>query len=405
MKKKTMTVLLMSSAFMLLSATSKLFAAEAGSIAEQFGIKVALDGAVVMQGTPKANSTKNNNNKGLNDAIYATSVKLTKEFENNGKIVAKFKVGRGEGLDQSLQTYAEVNSDSEHTIDPKNDAFAKISEMSYQQSFLGNKLTANVGKLSFGSYFTNNKYAEEFITGTFSGDKVIDKAPSRLALRLNYAALDKLDISYACFTNTNLDYFDTKGVNILQATYKPSKEDNYRAYVWLNNKEDYFSPKNMNKKSEIYGVGISADKEINKEIGIFGRFSYKDPSVGKDLQRGKDDNGKDADTVSTAHPLSMAWNVGAQVKGSSWSRANDVVGFAIGQIYGSSDYRKHKVKVDKNKDYKDDAEVQMELYYKFVVNERIALVPTAQYLVSPKGGNDVTGDNIFVYGIRTQFTF
>ncbi|MCA6069772.1 MAG: carbohydrate porin [Endomicrobium sp.] len=405
MKKKMMTVLMVS-AFVLLSATSKLFAAEAGSITEQFGIKTVLDGAVVMQGTPKANSTKENNNS-LNDAIYTTSVKLTKEFENNGKIIAKFKVGRGRGLDRSLQTYAQVNSDSDHTIDSANDVFAKINELSYEQSFLGNKLTANVGKLNFKSYFTNNKYAKEFITGTFSGDKVIDKAPPRLALRLNYAALDELDISCAYFTNTNLDYFDIKGVGILQAIYKPSQKDNYKVYAWLNNKEDYSSSKNINEKSGIYGVGISADKEINKEIGIFGRFSYKDPSVGTGLRLVSED----ADTVlSTVHPLSMAWNIGSQMKGSSWSRANDVVGFAIGQIYGSSDYRKHKVKVmtkidEENKDYKDDAEIQIELYYKFVVNERITLIPTAQYLASPKGGNDVTDDNIFVYGIRTQFTF
>ncbi|MCA6071511.1 MAG: carbohydrate porin [Endomicrobium sp.] len=407
MKKKMMKILLMISVFMLLSATSKLFAAEAGSVAEQFGIKVTWGGAVVMQGTPKANSTKKNNNNGSNDATYASSLNITKEFENNGKIVAKFKVGRGRGLNQSLQTYAQVNSDSDHTIDPaNNDVFAKISELSYQQSFLGNKLTANVGKLNFKSYFTDNKYAKEFITGAFSGDKVIDKAPPRIALRLNYAALDKLDISYACFTNTNLDYFNAKGVNILQAAYKPSKKDNYKVYAWLNNKEDYSSFENNNKKSGTYGVGISADKEINKEIGIFGRFSYRDPSVGTDMR-------VSADTV---HPLSMSWNIGAQMKGSSWSRTNDVAGFAIGQIYGSSYYRKHKKKVmikeiDENgnkvteKDYKDGAEIQMELYYKFVVSEHIALIPTAQYLVSPKGGNVATDDNVFVYGIRTQFTF
>ena len=380
MKKKMMTVLSMVGVFALLSVTSKLLATEAGSVAEQFGIKTEWDGTVTMQGTPKANGT----NDGSNDAIYATSVKLTKEFENNRKIVAKFKIGRGSGLDQSLQAYAQVNSDSDDTINPQtNDAFAKIAELSYQQSFLDTKLTANIGKLSFGSYFADNKYADDFVTDNFSGDKIINNTPGRLALRLHYMALDKLDISYACFTNTNLDCFDIKGVNILQVTYKPSQKDSYKVYAWLDNKEDYLSFENIYEKSGNYGVGISLDKEMTEKIGMFGKFAYKDTSVG-------------------------SLSIGAQAKGSLWSRANDVVGFAIGQIYCPSDYKKYENKTTikiGTRDHQGGVETQIELYYKFVVTKHIALIPTVQYLVNPKGGNVATDGDIFVYGIRTQFTF
>jgi hypothetical protein len=32
-------------------------------------------------------------------------------------------------------------------------------------------------------------------------------------------------------------------------------------------------------KSGTYGFGISADQEVYKNVGVFGRVSFKDPSV------------------------------------------------------------------------------------------------------------------------------
>ncbi|MDR2251545.1 MAG: carbohydrate porin, partial [Endomicrobium sp.] len=60
--------------------------------------------------------------------------------------------------------------------------------------------------------------------------------------------------------------------------------------------------------------------------------------------------------------------------------------------------------------YKDGAETQFEVYYKFTINNYIALTPAFQYFANPRGGNVLTGTsnadkNVLVYGIRTAFSF
>jgi carbohydrate-selective porin OprB len=64
---------------------------------------------------------------------------------------------------------------------------------------------------------------------------------------------------------------------------------------------------------------------------------------------------------------------------------------------------------------KSDSETQIELYYKFAVNENIALTPVLQYVSKPLGGvipdygtgtqEFVTFDSAFTFGIRTQISF
>ena len=88
------------------------------------------------------------------------------------------------------------------------------------------------------------------------------------------------------------------------------------------------------------------------------------------------------------------------------------MGVAVGQIYGSSDAKGVIIDYNSNSGtYKDGAETQFEIYYKFTINNYIALTPAFQYFVNPRGGNVLTtatsnaDKNVFVYGIRTAFSF
>jgi carbohydrate-selective porin OprB len=387
MNKKTV-VIFTASAFMLAGIVSRSFAAD--SAADQLGLKVNCGGTFVMQSTPKANNGTNN---GLSAASYEFDLKVIKEFEHNGKIKLRFKGGRGLGLDKAVRTYGGINASADPTLDGEITR-AKISELFYQQSFFNDKLTVDFGKLNFWEFFARNNYAEDgdsqFITAAFSADLVIDSVPQRTALRLNYALCEKLDVDYAYFT-TEVDNIDKAGINILQATYKPSQNGNYRAYVWGNNSTHYAF--NNREKSGSCGFGISADQAINEDFGVFVRFGYKNPSVGT----------YNSETLKDFKlPASLMWNAGVQMKGIKWARVNDTAGFAIGQIYGSSDAKGY---ISPN--YKDGAETQMELYYKFTVNNYIALTPSIQYFANPKGGNIPVKakDDVFVYGLRTMFSF
>jgi hypothetical protein len=395
-KKKTITTLVLASTFMLLSGTSKVSAVD--SLAEQLGIQVIGGGTIVMQGTPRIikeiavldkKSTKHS-------ATYSLSLKLIKEFENNGKILIRFKAGRGLGLDskegggENLFTYAQLNSNVDPTLNDKGNTLIKISELFYQQSFIDNKLTVNFGKLDSGP-FAENKYAKDktsqFITGIFTTDKTLNAMPQNLALRLNYAILDVLDIAYA-YSVKDINHIGNGGFNIIQATYKPFENGNYRAYIWTDNK-NHHSYKNKQKSSGTYGLGISLDQKINKIFAVFCRFGYKNPSVGiKNASSGFE------------LPLSMTWSIGTEIKETKSSNDQNVFGFAIGQIYGSSNLKKYGS--SNLKKYKSTPETAIELYYKIKLNNHIAITPSVQYILNPKGGN-LPSNNILIYGIRTQF--
>ncbi|MDR3274926.1 MAG: carbohydrate porin [Endomicrobium sp.] len=387
-----MTVLI--AALVIASITRVVFAAD--SLADQLGLKFSGGGTFILAGTPKLNVTQNDNN-GENNASYSLDLSITKEFENNGRITARFKGGAGKGIARELITYATVNADADETITPEGYVHTKLTQLFYQQSFLDNKFTINFGKLSLGSYFAKNQYAgggtSQFITKSFAADELIEKTGQAIAIRLNYAVTDKLDVDYAYFA-TRLNHFDAKGINILQATYKPCEKGNCRVYVWTSN-NDRYSFKDLKDKSGTYGAGLSADQEINEKIGAFGRFGYKNPSDGISSVAISSTNYE-----NIKQTVSLSWSIGVQLKDFCSVRTNDVIGFALGRMYGSDECRKCA------NNYKNKAETQLELYYKLVLNEYIAVTPAVQYFVNPLGGNGNTnGDNIIIYGIRTRFDF
>ncbi|MDR3195330.1 MAG: carbohydrate porin [Endomicrobium sp.] len=388
--RKLATKILASALVIALLAPLKLIAQPVATpvdAAQALNIKVSGASAFVFQGTSKDNVW--NPDDGSNTVVYVFDLRLKKSFENNGKVVVRFKGGRGHGLSQTVRTYANVNAVSDSTFNGELE-LAKVTELYYQQSCLNDKLTVSFGKLDFTSYFTGNRYSKDkntqFITSIFSGDKIIEAPPERVALNLRYALCDKFDLSYA-YSATRTEHVDADGLNAVQLTYKPSKKSNYKAYLWENNGGSY-SCKNINKQSGNYGFGISADHEVNKIVGVFGRFSCKDSSVTTLNKAG------DREIKPT-----LSWDLGLQVEGSAWSRKSDATGFAIGQMYGSSEFRNF----DAN--YKNGAETEFELYYRIGVNRHLGITPAIQYFINPRGGNAPLSTNVFIAGIRTRFDF
>jgi hypothetical protein len=380
MKKTTIAVLAVVSVFILVSRTSKALAAD--SLSEQFGIQVSGSGTIIMQGTPRIQTPKKDSK---HSATYLLSLKLIKEFENNGKIFVRFKGGKGLGLEAGKEeknslTYAQVNASADSTDFKENEnTLVKITELFYQQSFINNKLIVDFGKLDSGP-FAENKYAKDktsqFITGTFTTDKTINSMPQYLALRLSYTALNTLDIAYS-YSIKDIDHIDSGSFNIIQATYKPFESGNYRAYLWTDRKHHPYI-------SGTYGLGISIDQKIDEVFGVFGRLGYKNLPVDVITKN----NG------TSDLPLSTTWSIGTEIKGTPWSRDNDVFGFAIGQIYS------------KLKNCKNNAETEIELYYKLTLNNHISITPAIQYIADPKGNkNSPRNSDILIYGIRTQLDF
>jgi hypothetical protein len=406
--KRKVTAFLIAS---LLFVSANTFASD--SVSQSLGIKTDLCGSFVLQSTPKAND---GDDKGLSSASYLFDLKLTKEFEEYGKGVVRFKGGRGNGLefdgsdDRGVNTLSKVNANADEAIEGEIE-LAKVVELYYEQSILNSKLTIDFGKLNFWSFFAANKFADDdgtkFITGAFASDPIIDSVAQRTALRLKYALNDKFDIAYAYFT-TDQDHFDASGINIAQVDFKPSINGNYRLYLWGNNQVHYKYSDNASKTGS-YGFGVSVDQTINENIGLFVRFGYKDKSAGFHVT---DKDGNDVVPTAFVLPKSLSWSFGTQINGCVWSRTKDTVGIALGQIYGSSDAKGHITKagiynVSNNGNYKNGAETAFEVYYKLVINDYLAITPAIQYIANPRAGNvpDNGDNNVFVYGIRTVFNF
>jgi len=281
---------------------------------------------------------------------------LTREFEND-KITLSLKNRINPLIDKT--------------------AFSGLSlEFIYQKSFPKYNLIMNFGNFGFSKYFAKNNYtgdtASQFLTGNFASDVVIESMHHIWGSRLNYT-INYFDFDIGCFpileSGKNADIF-----TIGQITYKPSNKENYRLYLWLDSREflNVLSQEQEKYKVEhnkvFYGIGASVDKEIYKQIGVFAKFGYKNPSI----------------LICTCKPaLSLSWSAGTQIK-PIWCRKNDVLGLAIGQIY---------------QNFMNHAETQIELYYKFTINDKIAISPIIQYIIGTQTDEQ---HNLFSLGIRTN---
>ncbi|GMO68768.1 MAG: hypothetical protein Nk1A_7580 [Endomicrobiia bacterium] len=351
MKKGILILLWLAIVLTTTISTSKVVVFASDDFAEKLQTNISAKGTFILQ-----TANIGNEYNGIYNT-YTTSLGITKELGDNAKITVNLKGGNGKVGDDHLATasYATINKDAS-----SKDLYVEV--IYHHESFLCDRFNIDLGKFGISKYFDKNIYADDtstqFLTGSFVSNKTIENLGDRsLGLRANYT-LDKFDIDYGYFSYMN-DKFDSKGFNILQINYKPSKKENYRVYGWMDNG-------NTPEKDKPRGIGVSLDREINKQVGVFTRFGYKD--------------------------LSVLWSVGTQIKGSSWSRTNDTIGLATGQIY----------KKEYTSDNKRHPETQIELYYKLAINDNLAISPVLQYVAHPKGE---AKENLFIYGMRTHFRF
>ncbi|MDR3092975.1 MAG: carbohydrate porin, partial [Endomicrobium sp.] len=76
------------------------------------------------------------------------------------------------------------------------------------------------------------------------------------------------------------------------------------------------------------------------------------------------------------------------------------LGFAIGQISGDCVLKSNNID-----NFKYGKETQIELYYKYKINDNISIIANLQYLANLKGGNTSYNHDTVVIGIRTLIAF
>ncbi|MDD5292316.1 MAG: carbohydrate porin, partial [Candidatus Omnitrophica bacterium] len=204
-----------------------------------------------------------------------------------------------------------------------------------------------------------------------------------------------MELGYGIFdANSDWEKLGDNLFNIGQVTFKPNLFNlpgNYRIIGWHNNANHIQWSDADKTKEAAYGFGLSFDQKVADGVTLFTRYGWQDPDVyNPDITATDDRN----------YSLEHSWSAGVQVEGANWGRENDVLGFAVGQIYPSDDY--------KNSDASLNAKTEghLEAYYKIHINDHLFISPDFQYIWNPFG-KDIDGDkdSVFVAGMRAQLDF
>jgi len=363
------------------------------------GLELGAGATMIVQGANNVNYAPDGQTlkKSRTDASYSADITLAKEFkEIDARAFLHLEGGQGQGLENHLTLYSNVNRDSD---DHEN---VRITELWYEQSLFKDRAALTFGKLDPTAYFDVNEVANDettqFLGRIFRNSPTIEFPDNTAGIRVAYMPKDWLELSYGLF-NGNSDtwskMFDNL-FNVGQVRFETGffgLDGNYRFYGWNNNLYHTKWLDTEKTKEAAYGFGLSFDQKVNSTITAFLRYGWQDPKVYNP------DSAFQA-TGDLSYSLEQSWSAGLQVEGRPWGREKDVLAFAIGQVVPSQDYKKS------NPALAAKTEGHLEAYYRIYVNKYLSLSPDFQYIWNPFG-KDVAGDTngIFVGGMRAQVDF
>jgi carbohydrate-selective porin OprB len=368
------------------------------------GFKVQADATFIVQGTPKANNP-GESNKSRCDASWSADIFIEKTFDDWGLALMHLEPGQANTLEDSLSVFSNVNRDANDT-----NSNVPITELWYQHYLFNRQVSVTAGKMDPANYLDQNEYAfdetTQFLGRMFRNSATVEW-PNDNTLGASFSIAPgiipylALNASYFNANNTYKNIFDKPFIST-ELTFMPAKafgldekmwNGNYRLYWWYNGldhvrlSEAADSPKETNT-----GFGISFDQMITDVFGAFIRAGW---------QR------QDVNIVSTnpnTAPCEWSWSTGLQMTGKYWKREEDVLAFAIGQLFPSEKYKGY----DDGTAHGTAAEGHFEAYYSFKVTKNLTLSPDIQLIWNPRGLDEsYQGDNstIFVYGMRGQINF
>ncbi|MDD5165838.1 MAG: carbohydrate porin [Candidatus Omnitrophica bacterium] len=367
------------------------------------GLELGAGATMIVQGANNVNYAPEGETKkkSRTDGSYSADITLAKEFkEINGKAFLHLEGGQGQGLEDNLTLYSNVNRDAD---DHEN---VRVTELWYEQGFFKDRVALTFGKLDPTAYFDQNEVANDettqFLGRIFRNSPVVDFPLDNTAgIRIAYMPKEWVELGYGLFNGNTGNWekmFDNL-FNVGQVHFKTNffnLAGNYRLLGWNSNAYHTKWLDETKNKEAVYGFGLSFDQKVNDIVTAFLRYGWQDPKAY--------DPGLTTAAGDLTYSLEHSWSAGFQVEGKPWGRENDVLAFAIGQAIPSNDYKKAGASLDPVR--KAKAEGHLEAYYRIFVNKHLSLSPDFQYIWSPFG-KDVTDDTggIFVGGMRAQVDF
>jgi len=364
------------------------------------GLEIGAGGTMIVQGANNVNNATEGVERKVSrvDASYSADLTVGKEFDRfNGKAFLHLEAGQGAGLEDDLTLYSNVNRDAD------NDNNVRLTEFWYEQGLFKDRVALTFGKLDPTAYFDNNEVANDettqFLGRIFRNSPVIEFSDNSAGVRLAYLPLEWLEFNLGVFDgDSDWEKIGDNLFNVGQATFKTNffnLPGNYRLLGWHSNvHHTKWSDANQVKEAA-YGFGLSFDQKISENVTLFTRYGWQNPKVY---------NPGITATGEQNYSLEHSWSAGLEVEGKPWKRQNDVLGFAVGQAFASSDYKKYgsaSVPAPQAK-----PEGHLEAYYRIHVNDHLSLSPDLQYIWNPFG-KDVADDKrgVFIGGMRAQVDF
>ncbi len=272
----------------------------------------------------------------------------------------------GNGPDQLIGSFSGFNDDSGSLQDDDGVDRLSVREVWLQSFLLHERLKIVAGKIDLTNYFDSNTVANDettqFLSSAFVNNptmEVPENAPGIIAF---FDTRRGLSFGMGLQSDTNDGFDITNDVyGIAEIGYRShfffGQEGNYRLWGRING--------GMNDN---LGFGVSFDQNLSTRFTVFGRYGANDEESGEAT-------------------IASAWSVGLRLRSPFFSRVNDEIAVAFGSldILGGDD------------------ESVTEAYYKFQINEHIAITPNFQAVFDPGGVGDL--DTVAMMGIRTQIEF
>lgn len=302
-----------------------------------------------------------------------------------------------------------------------------LTQFWLNQSFLDERVQWKVGRLTVGEDFAS--FSCDFQNLTFCGSQPgnlvgsywVNWPTSQWATRLKVRTSDEtyaqvgvyqvnpnyVNDSYARHHGLSLDNpSGTTGALIpLEAGWLPKWQGlpgSYKLGVWYNTSDGADLYQDVN--GDARGITGLAPRERNGQYGI--DINFEQQVTGNAGGRGAsvflNVSQADKNTAAQDHQIAL----GVQYKG-AFSRARDVIGFAVGATHNNGRYADYVRQQDQQQGTHttvgDGYEYVTELYYSWSPVPSVFLRPNLQYIMHPGGTNN--NSNAFVAGLKTGFTF
>ncbi|MFA5271483.1 MAG: carbohydrate porin, partial [Candidatus Omnitrophota bacterium] len=168
------------------------------------GLDIGAGVTAVIQGTNNTNSAADDANRKVSrtDASYSTDIAIAKEFKDfSGKAFLHLENGQGEGLEDNLTLYSNVNRDADDDVN------VRVTEAWYEQGLFNDKAVITFGKLDPTVYFDDNAVANDettqFLGRMFRNAPTIDFPDNTMGIRLAYMPKEWIEFNYGVFDGNN----------------------------------------------------------------------------------------------------------------------------------------------------------------------------------------------------------